>query len=266
MDESVLFACDKATLVKFMGILLKRMGLSMISAGDGAAALALIEVVNPDFVMVDADIAGFAGLDRLRRSNPGGPSSPPVMMLVGRPTAEAERRCLSSGATTVVTKPVRLNDFHFALQECMLGTPVVRRRHVRARVNIPVTVYHGGTEYQLTAESLSAGGAFIAHEQPVPVGERVDVFLPVGDDVCLFLSGEVIYNEKPCQSAFGICPGFAVSFVSPPQEEVRAIEDYVNSLMVGDIDELQVDRQREQVEHTKMYARGAAMGDGLVSA
>jgi len=219
----------------YMGILLKRMGFSLVSSRTGAEAASLVKVLQPDIIVADSEIEEFDGLDGLERAREGGPSTPPVVMLIGAPTEEAERRCIAAGACTVVSKPVSMRELHQALQECMFAGDNAKRRYVRARADIKVTVFHDGNELDLFTESISAGGVFIKHDRPIPVGTTVDVFLPLGDEECLLLTGRVIYNKKPCQSTFGLCQGFAVEFVEPGLQGTEAVEDFVSRFITEDL-------------------------------
>lgn len=231
----MLVSCNE-TLGMYLGILLKRMGFGLISSQTGPEASSLIRAVQPDIIIIDSELEVFDGLDTLERIREGGPSVPPVIMLAGAPTEETERRCLAAGACTVVAKPVSMQELHQALQECLFTMRGVKRRHVRAKVDIKVTVYHDGSELDLFTESISAGGAFIRHERPLPVGTIVDIFLPLGDEECLFLAGRVVYNnKKPCRNTFGFCQGFAVEFIEPGLQDTEAMEDFVSRFMTEDL-------------------------------
>jgi len=238
MDKTVLLIGNSRTFAMFMAILVKRMGFGLIYANNGPEAVELIEAIHPDAVIIDSELTVFDGLDKLERINEGGASIPPVILLVGAHAEEAEARCINVGASTVVSKPVQAEELHQALQECMFIDFGLRRRYVRTKTELSATVYYMGAELALTVDSLSAGGAYFRHDQPLDVGTIVDVLMPLGEKVQLSVSGKVIYNEKPCRNSTGICPGFAVKFLDMDAKNTDSLREYILGLLTNDITEL----------------------------
>jgi CheY-like chemotaxis protein/Tfp pilus assembly protein PilZ len=239
MKKTVLFVSTNNTLVMFMGILINRMGFEIISAKGGPEAVDIVGTMHPDVIIVDSEMAEFDGLHILEYIRGIRTDAPPIILLVGSITDEAVKRCIRAGAATVIFKPIIPEELQSALQECVFTGSGARRKHVRAKADLRVKIFHEGKEQSLLTESLSAGGAFIRHDEPLEVGNVIDIFMPLGEQECLFISGKVIYNQKPCQSVSGICPGFAVKFVNIGERETESIREFVLTLLTGDITGLQ---------------------------
>jgi DNA-binding response OmpR family regulator len=96
-DESVV----REVVVKY----LRREGYRTLEAGDGDAAVALVEHEHPDLVVLDLMLPGTDGLAVCRRIRER--SELPVIMLTAR-AEEADRIVgLELGADDFVTKPFR---------------------------------------------------------------------------------------------------------------------------------------------------------------
>jgi len=266
MDKTVLLISNSRTFSMFMAVLVKRMGFGLISANNGPEAVDIIEAMHPDAVIIDSELTVFDGLDKLERIQEGGASIPPVILLVGAHTEEAEARCISVGASTVVSKPVQAEELHQALQECMFIDFGLRRRYMRAKTELPVTVYHMGAELALTVDSLSAGGAYFREDQPLDVGTVVDILMPLGEKTRLSVSCKVIYNEKPCRNSAGICPGFAVRFLDMDAQDTESVREYVLAQMTNDITELMEDGSPAADSYSSMHnyaVRPSVPGKGM---
>ena len=73
-------------------------------AGDGAQALELVPVFEPDLVLLDLQMPGMSGmevLDHLRREHP----QMPVVILSGSQDVELMRRACGNGAFDYIQKP-----------------------------------------------------------------------------------------------------------------------------------------------------------------
>jgi len=245
MKKSVLFVSSNETLVLFVSMIIKRMGFEIETARSGHETVELLASMRPDAVIIESEMAEFDGLHKLEFIKEYGSVMPPVIMLVGALSGEAVKRCIRAGVSTVIFKPVIADELQNALQECMYKGFGVRRKHVRAKTDLRVKVFYEGRELSLITESLSAGGAYIRHDEPLEVGTVVDIFIPIRKQEYLFVTGKVIYNQKPCQDLSGLCPGFAVRFESIGELETESIREYALALLTGDKSGLQDEVNQE---------------------
>ncbi len=59
--KKILIADDNQTFLMYMGILLKRMGFTVIPAEDGLEVLKLLKIVEPDVIMLDIRLGTMDG-------------------------------------------------------------------------------------------------------------------------------------------------------------------------------------------------------------
>jgi len=117
--ETILIVDDEPTIVEVVGLYLQREGFRVITAADGAAALALVEQQRPDLVVLDLMLPGISGLDVMRRLRASG--ALPIILLTAR-SEEADRVVgLELGADDYVTKP-------FSSRELVARVKAVLRR------------------------------------------------------------------------------------------------------------------------------------------
>lgn len=119
MARTVLVVEDEMKIRDLLRNYLEREGYSVVTTGSGAEALALLESVGPDLVVLDLglpDISGETVAAELRRS-----SNIPVLVLTAK-ASEADRiRGLEIGVDDYVTKP-------FSPREVMLRINAILRR------------------------------------------------------------------------------------------------------------------------------------------
>jgi DNA-binding response OmpR family regulator len=117
--ETILIVDDEPTIVEVVGLYLQRDGYRVVTAGDGAAALAAIEQQRPDLVVLDLMLPGLNGLEIAKRVRAA--SALPIIMLTAR-GEEADRVVgLELGADDYVTKP-------FSARELVARVKAVLRR------------------------------------------------------------------------------------------------------------------------------------------
>lgn len=97
---------DDAELVKLIGVLLKRIGVDAINAGDGQAALDKLANEQVDVMILDLmlpDIDGFEVLRRVRAVPQH--NELPILILSAKADTLSIREGLDLGADGYVTKP-----------------------------------------------------------------------------------------------------------------------------------------------------------------
>jgi signal transduction histidine kinase/DNA-binding response OmpR family regulator len=132
----ILVADDNADGCALLESLLKPLGFEVAIVGDGAQALAMVDVWQPDLVFMDWRMPALDGLSATRqiRANAAGPQ-PRIVMLTASAFAEERQEALTAGADEFMRKPVE-QDRLYAVLEQQLGLHFVRRHH-GARQNLP---------------------------------------------------------------------------------------------------------------------------------
>ena len=115
----VLVVDDDEAIVELVRIWLENAGYDVTTAPDGASALAAVEDVRPDIVVLDVMMPATSGLDVLRELRMGGDL--PVIMLTARGTEQDRVLGFALGADDYMVKP-------FSLAELVERVRAVLRR------------------------------------------------------------------------------------------------------------------------------------------
>jgi signal transduction histidine kinase/DNA-binding response OmpR family regulator len=124
----ILVADDNADGCALLESLLKPLGFEVAAVGDGAQALAMVDVWQPDLVFMDWRMPALDGLNAIRqiRANTEGPQ-PRIVMLTASAFAEERAEALSAGADEFMRKPVEQEQL-YAVLERQLELQFVRRQ------------------------------------------------------------------------------------------------------------------------------------------
>ena len=128
---------------------LRREGFSVITAGDGAEALDLIEAAQPDMVVLDLMLPSVSGLEvlgTLRRS-----SEIPVILLTARGEESDRVLGLELGADDYVTKPFSARELAARVKS------VLRRSSIPAQPALD-HLTHGDLEIDGRARRVTVDG------------------------------------------------------------------------------------------------------------
>ena len=116
----VLVVDDEPVLAELVSMALRYEGWEIVTAGDGASAIALARQTPPDVVVLDVMLPDMSGLDvlhKLREQIPG----LPLLLLTAKDSVEDRIAGLTAGGDDYVTKP-------FSLEEVVLRLRALLRR------------------------------------------------------------------------------------------------------------------------------------------
>ena len=102
---TIMVVDDDAVIVKMLERILRLEGYDVITAGDGKAALLLLEKAKPDLVILDIMMPGLDGVQVLQLMRER--SNVPVIMLTARDEDFSIKQTLELGADDYVKKPFR---------------------------------------------------------------------------------------------------------------------------------------------------------------
>ncbi len=101
--KKILVVDDEPKIIQLTQDYLENAGFSVISAGDGERALAVIQIEKPDLVVLDLGLPGMDGLDVCRSIRKT--SNLPIIMLTARDEETDKLVGLELGADDYITKP-----------------------------------------------------------------------------------------------------------------------------------------------------------------
>ena len=119
MRNRVLVVDDDEGVREYVGALLSRAGLDVVSAPDGEQGLRALEEVHPDLVLLDVTMPGPSGLDLLRRIKRQH-GDLPVVMLSGQGEAANVVESIRSGAADFLAKPFEPDELEGAVARALL--------------------------------------------------------------------------------------------------------------------------------------------------
>ena len=108
MSGRILIVDDDAVVRLTTRDFLSSKGYSATVAAGGREALAMLETVNPDVVLLDVAMPDMDGLETLRRLVAARPSLP-VIMITANADIEITSKVLQMGAADYVPKPFDLD-------------------------------------------------------------------------------------------------------------------------------------------------------------
>ena len=238
--KKIIIADDSQTFLMYMGIILKRMGFTVIPAESGLEVLKLLRLTEPDLVMLDIIMDGIGGSAVLSSIKGDKQTSHiPVIMVSQDTSPETIEKCRGLGCSAFLSKPVKIDKLHEILQEYVFSSLGTRRKHVRVPFCMKVQVTFGGSSYDLYGETLAEGGMYIRKREPFPVGSHVDVTLDLNNGSPLQLKGVVVYTKGLFSSIFKYPPGMAVEFKGAGKHETGVLRDYIETSLAKDIFESQ---------------------------
>jgi len=104
--KRILLVEDEANILEAIGFILSRDGWEVLGHGKGETALAEIDRVDPDILVLDVMLPGRSGLDILRdlRERPA-TRALPVLLLTAKGQARDREQAMALGANAFLTKP-----------------------------------------------------------------------------------------------------------------------------------------------------------------
>jgi DNA-binding response OmpR family regulator len=102
----ILLVEDEANILEAIGFILSRDGWEVLGHGKGETALAEIERVAPDILVLDVMLPGRSGFDILRdlRAQPA-TEALPVLLLTAKGQTRDREQAMALGANAFLTKP-----------------------------------------------------------------------------------------------------------------------------------------------------------------
>jgi DNA-binding response OmpR family regulator len=145
----ILVVDDEARYVQLITVNLRASGYRVVSASDGATALARAEHEEPLLMLLDVMLPDMDGYEVCRRVREF--STVPIIMLTAKAEVSHKVTGLAAGADDYVTKP-------FSVEELLARVQAVLRRQSGERRQVPRTFEAGGLTIDFGARRVSLLG------------------------------------------------------------------------------------------------------------
>jgi DNA-binding response OmpR family regulator len=109
--DIVLLVDDSPEALGFLTEALEQSGFSVLIATSGTSALAIVERITPDIILLDAVMPGMDGFETCQRLKANPAASPiPVVFMTGLTETEHVVRALDAGGVDYLTKPINIDE------------------------------------------------------------------------------------------------------------------------------------------------------------
>ncbi|GAB1420855.1 hypothetical protein MASR2M15_09800 [Anaerolineales bacterium] len=111
MKKNILVVDDEIGALTLIGIMLERGGFNIIKAKDADSALAELNQITPDLIILDVMMPGIDGIELCKIiRNREDTANIPVLILSARGDAESVMRGMEAGADDYLPKPILHHD------------------------------------------------------------------------------------------------------------------------------------------------------------
>lgn len=123
MTKTVLIVDDEPNIVLSVEFLMKREGHTVLTAGDGQAALDVLAAKHPDLMILDVMMPrknGFEVCSEVRVSADPRIAQMPILMLTAKGREAEMKKGLSLGADAYITKPFSTHELVAKVNELLI--------------------------------------------------------------------------------------------------------------------------------------------------
>lgn len=234
--KQIIITDDDRVFLMQMCLLMRKMGLNVVPAEDGAEVLKLVKMQMPDLIMLDVHMSMIDGVKTLQYLVEDRETSEiPVVIVSSDRSTETVEKCRQLGAYAFLQKPVDIRSLHETLQDCLFMGERRSRKYLRVPFNGNVTLKSAGQSEVFTGETISERGVYLISPAPMPVGTGVEVQMKLDDSSRVNLKGNVIYHKGMFGGSFDSPPGMAIEFTDNEQAKLDRLSGFVRDLLTREI-------------------------------
>jgi two-component system chemotaxis response regulator CheY len=233
--RSILLVDNSASLLLYLGMLLKRLEYKAVTARSAEDALRMMEENLPSIVCTEISLPHMSGIDFLRQIKCSARyKATPVVMLTSEGDPAVRDTCERTGCAAYLVKPVEPDMLYRTLQSACESVP---REHIRLATSLKVIVGDGTvmggvlrTEY---ATAISEGGLYVRTLYPQPRNALTPIQIFINDEV-ITAKTEVLYTYDLGEGPFKE-PGMGMKFVQISGTDRALIRKFIKEQLTRDI-------------------------------
>ncbi len=119
----ILIAEDNGVNQQVLLLLLEKLGLRGDVVSNGLEAVAALNSVPYDLILMDVEMPEMDGITASKRIIQESDRQPYIIALTAYATPEDRKKCLAAGMNDFLTKPIRINDLHQAISKAVSLKP-----------------------------------------------------------------------------------------------------------------------------------------------
>jgi len=215
-STSILLADDSQNFLMYVGILTKRLGYKTYLAQDGMEAIKIAKEKKPSIIILDhlmPKIDGTSCLSIIRKD--ADLMDTPVIVLTSSQGESVKTAFEKLGCCGFLNKPVNIAEFYMAIQKCMPFS--IKRRHMRAAINIKVLAECMKQSWEFHATNLSNEGVFLRTVKPFEVGTEMSLVFSIDDEDPVEVKGRVVSKNR-LSVEMDAEPGMGIKFLEAPED------------------------------------------------
>lgn len=163
MASRILQVDDDPVTLTYVGKILRSAGYEVVAAQSGTAALAQIDTIRPNLVILDVMMPGINGYEVCRQLR-GKPSvaQVPILMLTSNDTLDERLKGFEAGADNYLVKPAHPEELQIVVKSLLQRRlPDTGPVHAQLARTIAIFSLRGGVGVSTIAANLGAGLALL---------------------------------------------------------------------------------------------------------
>ncbi|GAB7026781.1 response regulator [Geotalea toluenoxydans] len=225
----VLLVDDVNMFLEIQKGFLQRSSVTILTARDGAEALAITRAKRPDVVFMDLHMPNMGGAECCTAIKADAALRSTTVVLitsVGKP--DDEILCRKAGCDSFLTKPLDRNDY---LELARTYLPQIDRREDRLRCSTKVrfTIFSASLSGEI--HDISNHGAYIATDYNMEANAIVSIIFALpGDGAIIQAKGRVAWlNTSSARKKKSLPEGFGVEFLDLSPEAKAALTSFITA-------------------------------------
>jgi CheY-like chemotaxis protein len=175
--HKILLVDDMRSFLDLETTFLQRAECRLFTASTGLEAVRLARAEKPDLIILDLEMPEMNGIQacRILKADPQTQRTPIIVLTSMQMEDEARR----AGAEHYLRKPIDEPRF---LAEIKKFLPIHERADPRVVIDVPISFWRDGEPFIGRLLNLSRTGLFIATDQLLPVGARLEISFALPHD------------------------------------------------------------------------------------
>ena len=128
---------------------------------------------------------------------------------------------------TVIKRKLGADQSNPGVNNAFLKSGKDMRRHPRLKVSWSAAMEIGHTSVNVRLKDISLGGAFVICEEPVPLNEKLRIYIEVPDHDTFALNAEVVWSNMNVPEEKVIHRGLGVKFVLNTRNARNRLEEAI---------------------------------------